>query len=93
MFQSTYASPKKASHHLIVEHVTSMIKENYKQDVSKKDANDLVCSQPIGKFPWSTIYHKLRDPYWDKSNFLSKLTPEQGKLLIDQLQKELKHEA
>ena len=69
-----------------------MIKENYKQDVQKKDANDLICSKPIRNVPWSTLYYKLNDPYWDKSDFFSKLTPEEGKTLIDQLRKELKHE-
>ena len=53
MFGSAYTSPKKAHHNLIVEHVTAIIKENYKQDVSKKDANDLICSQPIRNVPWS----------------------------------------
>ena len=57
MFGSAYTSPKKAHHNLIVEHVTAIIKENYKQDVSKKDANDLICSQPIRNVPWSRIYY------------------------------------
>ena len=69
-----------------------MLKENYKQEVVKKDVSDLLCSKAIGGIPWSTLYYKLRDPSWDRGTFFSKLTTEDGRTLMDQLKKELKHE-
>ena len=92
-FGAKYASPKEATQTLIEEHVASMLKDNYKQDVVKKPVSDLLCSKEIHGERWSTLYYKLRDPSWaGRRAFFAKLSTEEGRTLMDQLAKELKHE-